>query len=111
MTIIRWGLGTNLCFSGSAAHGDYVFGWEGDTLQKAMDKGCTLNKDCAAAGLQAQTPAQYNACTNKQLAPEDVDDCKCHDTLSTIQRRELMLTCVIGLAELPIGRMAVKGRA
>ena len=62
--------------SGAAAHGDYVFGWQGDTLQKAMDKGCNLNKDCAAAGLTAQTPAQYNACVNKQQAPEEVDDCE-----------------------------------
>ncbi|KAH8883336.1 hypothetical protein GQ53DRAFT_882960 [Thozetella sp. PMI_491] len=58
---------------GAAAHGDYVFGWKGDTLQKAMDKGCNLNKDCAAAGITAQTPDQYNACTKKQQAPEEVD--------------------------------------
>nr|CAB91299.1 conserved hypothetical protein [Neurospora crassa] len=59
--------------SGPAAHGDYVFGWKGDSLQKAMDKGCNLNKDCPSAGLTAQTPAQYNACTIKQQAPEPVD--------------------------------------
>ncbi|KAK1779350.1 hypothetical protein QBC45DRAFT_477735 [Copromyces sp. CBS 386.78] len=58
---------------GAAAHGDYVFGWKGDSLQKAMDKGCNLNKDCPSAGLTAQTPAQYNACTIKQQAPEPVD--------------------------------------
>ncbi|EAQ87056.1 hypothetical protein CHGG_08309 [Chaetomium globosum CBS 148.51] len=58
---------------GSAAHGDYVFGWEGDTLQRAMDSGCNLNNNCPAAGLTAQTPEQYNACTIKQQAPEDVD--------------------------------------
>jgi hypothetical protein len=62
--------------SGSAAHGDYVFGWEGDSLQKAMDKGCNLNRDCPAAGLTAQTPEKYNACTIKQQAPEPVDGCK-----------------------------------
>ncbi len=61
---------------GAAAHGDYVFGWKGDTLQKAMDKGCNLNRDCPAAGITAQTPDQYNACTKKQQAPEEVDGCK-----------------------------------
>lgn len=72
---------------GSAAHGDYLFGWEGDSLQKAMDKGCNLNRDCPAAGLTAQTPDKYNACTIKQQAPEPVDG---------------------WLQSLPMGQMAVK---
>lgn len=58
---------------GAAAHGDYLFGWKGDSLQQAMDKGCNLNKDCPSAGLHAQTPDTYNACTLKQQAPESVD--------------------------------------
>ncbi|OCL07621.1 hypothetical protein AOQ84DRAFT_377513 [Glonium stellatum] len=58
---------------GPAAHGDYVFGWQGDSLQKAMDNNCNLNKDCPAAGLHAQTADQYNACTKAQQAPEQVD--------------------------------------
>lgn len=58
---------------GSAAHGDYVFGWEGDSLQKAMDNGCTLNQACPKAGLTTQTDSAYSACTKKQQAPEDVD--------------------------------------
>jgi len=62
--------------SGSAAHGDYVFGWEGDSLQKAMDNNCNLNTACPKAGLTVQQPAQYNACKKKQQAPEDVDGCK-----------------------------------
>jgi len=61
--------------SGSAAHGDYVFGWEGDSLQKAMDNGCRENQACPKAGLTTQTDAQYSACTKKQQAPEDVDGC------------------------------------
>jgi hypothetical protein len=60
---------------GSAAHGDYVFGWKDDTLQKAMDNNCNLNTDCTKAGIHAQTTAQYNACKVKQQAPEDVDGC------------------------------------
>lgn len=62
--------------SGPAAHGDYVFGWEDQSLQKAMDNRCNLNRDCPAAGLHAQTPAEYNACTKPQMAKEDVDGCK-----------------------------------
>lgn len=65
-----------LLSSGAAAHGDYVFGWEGDSLQKAMDNGCNLNNACPKAGLTTQQPAQYNACTKKQQAPEAVDGCK-----------------------------------
>ncbi|KAL1868426.1 hypothetical protein VTK73DRAFT_3692 [Phialemonium thermophilum] len=72
---------------GAAAHGDYVFGWEGNTLQKAMDSGCNLNRDCAAAGIHAQTPAEYNACKKPQMAREEVDG---------------------WLKALPMGSMAVK---
>lgn len=72
---------------GPAAHGDYVFGWEGDSLQKAMDNGCNLNKDCPKAGLTAQPEPQYSACTKKQQAPEEVDG---------------------WLKALPLGEMAIK---
>jgi hypothetical protein len=58
---------------GAAAHGDYVFGWKDDSLQKAMDNRCNLNRDCPAAGLHALQPAEYNACTKRQQAPEEVD--------------------------------------
>jgi hypothetical protein len=61
---------------GAAAHGDYLFGWEGDSLQKAMDNSCNLNTDCPKAGLKAQTSTEYSACTIKQQAPEEVDGCK-----------------------------------
>lgn len=77
--------------SGSAAHGDYVFGWEGDTLQRAMDSGCNLNNNCPAAGLTAQTPEQYNACTIKQQAPEAVDGCT-FSHVSTGDKITLILT-------------------
>ncbi|RYP14312.1 hypothetical protein DL765_006477 [Monosporascus sp. GIB2] len=58
---------------GAAAHGDYVFGWKGDSLQKAMDNNCNLNNDCPAAGIHYQQPAVYNACKKPQQAPEKVD--------------------------------------
>lgn len=58
---------------GAAAHGDYVFGWEGNTLQEAMDNHCNLNNDCPAAGIHKQQPSVYSACTKPQEAPEQVD--------------------------------------
>lgn len=58
---------------GAAAHGDYVFGWEGDSLQKAMDNSCNLNNACPKAGLTTQSDSVYSACTKKQQAPEEVD--------------------------------------
>jgi hypothetical protein len=61
---------------GSAAHGDYIFGWKDNTLQLAMDNSCNLNKDCAKAGITAQTTDKYEACTKAQQAPEAVDGCK-----------------------------------
>jgi hypothetical protein len=77
---------------GAAAHADYVFGWEGDSLQKAMDNGCNLNNACPKAGLTTQLPAAYNACKKKQQAPEDVDGCKFFLLLSFVG---LMLMCVV----------------
>ncbi|TAQ86720.1 hypothetical protein B7494_g4951 [Chlorociboria aeruginascens] len=58
---------------GASAHGDYIFGWKGQALQNAMNDGCNLNTDCPSAGITAQAPAQYNACTKSQQAPEEVD--------------------------------------
>lgn len=49
-----------------------------------MDKGCNLNKDCPSAGLTAQTPDKYSACTIKQQAPEPVDGCKSHPAVSVL---------------------------
>jgi hypothetical protein len=62
--------------SGSAAHGDYLFGWEGDSLQKAMDNSCNLDASCSKAGITKQATATYNACNIPQQAPEDVNGCK-----------------------------------
>lgn len=77
---------------GSAAHGDYVFGWEGDSLQKAMDNGCNLNQNCPAAGLTVAQPNVYNNCKVNQAAPEQVDGCEylCH--LSQDTAGEVLLT-------------------
>jgi uncharacterized protein DUF1996 len=61
---------------GASAHGDYLFGWKDDSLQKAMDARCNLNRDCPQGGIHSQQSSKYNACTLKQHAPEPVDGCK-----------------------------------
>lgn len=71
-----WSVWANTKRSGSAAHGDYLFGWKDDTLQRAMDNGCNLNNDCPSAGISYQPPEVYNACKIPQQAPEEVDGCE-----------------------------------
>ena len=73
--------------TGFGNHADYMFGWRADSLQKAMDANCNLNRDCPNGGIRAQQPAQHDACTKKQQAPEPVDD---------------------WLSALPLGEMAIK---
>jgi len=58
---------------GPAAHGDYVFGWKGNTLQAAMDNQCNLDATCSKAGITKQATATYNACQVKQKSVETVD--------------------------------------
>lgn len=61
---------------GAAAHGDYIFGWQGDALQRAMDNKCNLNQPCAKANLTTQPSSKYIGCNVAQAAPEQVDGCK-----------------------------------
>ena len=60
--------------TGYGLHGDYLFGWTGDALQRAMDGHCA-NDRCAPLQRQAdQTAVQ---CTKGQSVKEDIgDDCK-----------------------------------
>ena len=61
--------------TGLGQHADYVFGWEGDRLQKAMDV-----SNCLGAGgcnvLKTQNIATAKACTVKKSVNEDIDGCK-----------------------------------
>ncbi|ORY16836.1 hypothetical protein BCR34DRAFT_475717 [Clohesyomyces aquaticus] len=60
--------------TGYGQHGDYVFGWKGDALQKAMDdKGC-FSAECG--GLRGQDISVANKCQIKKTVLEDVDGCK-----------------------------------
>lgn len=61
--------------TGYGTHGDYVFGWKDDALQKIMDEPCYVN--CKSMRMQNMT--EMNSCTVPQTAKEDVDNCKSHD--------------------------------
>ena len=63
LTLYRTGFGN---------HGDYVFGWKGDALQKAMDGNCNVN--CPT--LKSQNLAAGNKCLKNVGVKEDVDGCK-----------------------------------
>lgn len=55
--------------TGYGNHGDYVFGWKGDALQKAMDTNCNIN----CPQLKTQSIAAANKCSQQQKVKEDVD--------------------------------------
>lgn len=59
--------------TGYGTHGDYVFGWKGDALQRAMDQNCQ-NAQCS--GLRSQSLQQGNQCTVKSTINEQIDGCE-----------------------------------
>ena len=56
--------------TGYGQHGDYVFGWKGDSLQRAMDGGCL---GAACADLKTQVVAEANKCSVSEKVKEDWD--------------------------------------
>lgn len=58
--------------TGFSNHADYLFGWEGDSLQRAMD-GHTY---VSAPMLTPQSIAQQNQCQVPDIVNEDIDSCK-----------------------------------
>jgi hypothetical protein len=58
---------------GYGQHGDYVFGWKGDALQKAMDalpSGKCANANCGVLKVQSASTAEQ--CKKAQQVPENV---------------------------------------
>ena len=55
--------------TGYGAHGDYVFGWKGDALQKAMDSNCNIN----CPQLKTQSIQTGNQCKAKVTVNENID--------------------------------------
>ena len=65
-----WSMGDG---TGYGTHGDYVFGWEGDALKRAMDSQCYVN--CPT--LKTQSAAAMNACSVGDTVDERIDGCEC----------------------------------
>lgn len=55
--------------TGYGQHADYVFGWKGDSLQKAMDANCNVN----CPQLRSQSVQAANQCKQNQKVAEVID--------------------------------------
>ncbi|KAK3361147.1 hypothetical protein B0T24DRAFT_114986 [Lasiosphaeria ovina] len=55
--------------SGYGTHADYMFGWKGDALQRAMDKSECFYDGCGSIKKQQMTVA--NTCTVKEMVKEE----------------------------------------
>jgi Domain of unknown function (DUF1996) len=62
---------------GFGTHADYVFGWKGDSLQRAMDSSCMFQGCENGQPLKSQGVAQMNACSVRDMVGEDINACRC----------------------------------
>ena len=58
---------------GYGTHADYLFGWKGDSLQRAMNKSECFYDGCGSITKQAMTVA--NKCTVKDQVGENIEGC------------------------------------
>lgn len=66
-----WSMGDR---TGYGLHGDYLFGWKGDALQKAMDGRCAMD---SCPQLTRQSDESAIKCTKSQTVKESIgDECK-----------------------------------
>lgn len=70
-------------FEGTAGgtHADYMFGWKGDSLQRAMDTPECFYDGCGSITKQSMEVA--NQCTIQETVQEDVEGCKFFPLLGT----------------------------
>ncbi|KAJ3535585.1 hypothetical protein NMY22_g6420 [Coprinellus aureogranulatus] len=73
--------------TGYGVHGDYIFGWQGDALQRAMDTCNSYGGPCPT--LKTQTIEQANQCSQRVRVDEPVDG-------GRAQRNELCGTVIAG---------------
>ncbi|KAH8717106.1 hypothetical protein GQ44DRAFT_624100 [Phaeosphaeriaceae sp. PMI808] len=59
--------------TGYANHGDYIFGWKDDALQKIMDEECFVN----CKSMRTQSIQKMNGCRVGRKVDEDVGDETC----------------------------------
>jgi hypothetical protein len=59
--------------SGFGNHGDYLFGWKDDSLQKIMDQECYVG--CST--MRTQSIADMNACSVQRKVVEPIGDDEC----------------------------------
>jgi hypothetical protein len=61
---------------GYGTHADYLFGWKGDSLQRAMNDNCFFHS-CGSPGaqgiLKTQTVEEMNKCAVESTVEEDID--------------------------------------
>jgi hypothetical protein len=58
---------------GFGTHADYMFGWKGDSLQRAMSKSECFYDGCGS--IKKQQMAEANKCTIKPTINEEVEGC------------------------------------
>jgi len=63
-----WSFGDDVGFG---SHGDYIFGWKGDSLQTAFNRSSCSDQLC---GLPTQTIPEANECMKSPVAGEDADE-------------------------------------
>lgn len=82
--------------TGYANHGDYVFGWKDDALQKIMDEECFVR----CSSMRTQSIEAMNACGVERKVVEDTGDvnCKCCVDLSAAMIAD---HCDVGIGALP----------
>jgi hypothetical protein len=60
--------------TGYGQHADYVFGWKGDALQRAMENSKCVGAACPE--LKTQSFSAANTCQVKDSIGENVDGCR-----------------------------------
>jgi hypothetical protein len=64
--------------TGYATHGDYVFGWKDDALQRILDTPCQFTTNCSVESRsKLQSIPSMNKCTQSPIVDEDIDGCMC----------------------------------